>query len=171
MYFCMGEPERHFLIMRRLYLFLFAAVLVCACQKNPVEAVSGNYSFKTGGVLETNGETISLVPESGQMKILPDGGDKVVITMNVTGGGAFVFNGTLSGSKITLSQIEREVLMLDGFGILELPAGALLRVGGEGTVYGNTLVFTMDYSGSFKSGNVVCNILSSNVNCIATRNE
>ena len=92
--------------MKRFYIFFIAAILACACQKSPVETISGSYSFKNGGGLEILGKLpaidgilperdtgikSSLIPESGQMRILPKGGNEVIITMNVTGGNPIIF--------------------------------------------------------------------------------
>ena len=173
-------------IMKRAYIFLFAAILACACQKNPVDRVCGSYSFRNGGILEILGsippigdllpakDTVfkaSLVPESGQMRILPNGEDAVVVTMNVTGESPVVFNGKMADGKVILSPVEREISVHDALGILDMPIDVLASIDGEGTIYGNTVVFEMQYRGTFNSGYVPCQIISSNVNCIATRNE
>lgn len=171
--------------MKRTYILLIAAILACACQKSPVDTISGSYSFKNGGVLEVLGtlpntgilptrDTVfksSLVPENGQMRILPKGGDELVITMNITGGSPVIFNGRLTDGKVVLSPTERKISMFDELSALDIPVDALVNVDGEGTLYGNTLVFEMHYQGTFKSGNIPCRILSSKVNCVATRNE
>lgn len=172
--------------MKRAYILIFAAILACACQKSPVDAVSGSYSFKNGGVLEILGnqpavgeilperDTVfksSLVPESGQMRILPKVGDEIVITMNITGGNPVVFNGRLSDGRIVLSPVERTVSIMNELSILGTSIDTPVSVEGEGAIYGNTIIFEMQYNGTFKSGSTSCKILSSNVNCVATRNE
>lgn len=172
--------------MKKAYIFLIAALVVCACQKSPVDRISGSYSFKNGGTLEVLGkipsdigtlpgrDTVvnsSLVPESGQMRILPKGSDEIVVTMNITGGNPVIFNGKLTDDKIILSPVERKVTMFNELNAIDLPIDVSVKVQGVGTIYGNTLVFSMEYNGNFTSGDIPCRILSSNVNCIATRNE
>lgn len=172
--------------MKRFYIFFIAAILACACQKSPVETISGSYSFKNGGVLEILGklpaidgilperDTViksSLIPESGQMRILPKGENEVVVTMNVTGGNPVVFNGVVSDGKITLSPVERKISILNEFCEAGLPADALVSVDGVGTIYGNTLIFDMSYKGNFYIRDIPCKILFSNVKCVANRNE
>ena len=167
--------------MKRIFILFLFAFVACACQKSPADSLCGSYSFKTGGYLEIlasgitpAGDTVvnsSVVPESGQMRILPKGGDELVITMNITGGSPVIFNGRLTDGKVVLSPTERKISIFDELSALDIPVDALVNVDGEGTLYGNTLVFEMHYQGTFKSGSIPCRILSSKVNCVATRNE
>ena len=167
--------------MKRIFILFLFAFVACACQKSPADSLCGSYSFKTGGYLEIlasgitpAGDTVvnsSVVPESGQMRILPKNRDEVVVTMNVTGGSPVVFNAAVSDGKIVLEPTSRKITLFNELSFFDFPTDAVVGAEGIGSLYGNTLVFDMEYHGKFETAVRQYTILFSKVNCIATRNE
>lgn len=158
-------------------LFIFSIVLfaLCSCQKTPVQNFCGSYSFKTGGHLELSGKdtvfTRSLLPENGQLRIVEASGDRVKLTMNVFVGSPVVFDGTVNGNSITLEPIDRRVVIYRDTELVDLFDEVLLKVWGTGEKYGNSLIINLEYGGSFRLGLIPCTVKSSNVKCVAVKNE
>ena len=94
--------------MKRILLFCFV-LLVCmtACQKN-VQHFTGDYSYKISGSVTVEGLIDEydkmLTPRIGQMNIVRvnDSKTRVMITMNESGGRAYVCYGTVSGNRLTI---------------------------------------------------------------------
>lgn len=172
---------------KSIILLMFAALAFASCQKSAVENLSGSYSFKTGGLLQlkttvksfeggklVDKDTVivrSLVPESGQMRILPDSGDKAKVTMNITAGGPVVYDASVQDNSVSLSTVSRKLPVYREESLLDFIEEVLVSCSGTGTLYGNTIVFDIKCEGDFKLGDWPCTILSSDVKCVATRNE
>lgn len=111
----------------------------------------------------------NLVPEKGQMRIVENGTDSVMVTMNITGGNPLVFRGTAEGSVLTLlpalrtARLETERLL--SVDKLEVSAS------GKGRRYENVVILQMDYAGDYKLNGFEGRITSSRINCVATENE
>lgn len=113
-----------------------------------------------------------LSPESGQMHILGAGGNKVKVTMNVTGGNPAVFDGEASDQSVSLSPIKRQIgIMPDNDESDAKSISYLLSVEGSGRKFENMILFSLDYRGRYYSDDLSGDISCSNVNCIATKNE
>lgn len=173
--------------MKKYVIILFAAALaLCSCQKSPVEQFSGRYSFKTGGELDLKTRVLDLdwgglkmkdtiirraiVPESGQMRIVSDSGNRVVVTMNVTAGNLVVIPATVSGNDIILDPVSRKILVCRETGLLlweEVP----VIVSGIGRKMDNSVIIDLEFEGEFNLGVFPCEVVASNVNCVANKNE
>lgn len=159
-------------------IFFVAMVALCSCQKSPVQEFCGSYSFKTGGFLELSAkyyqaDTViqrSISSESGQMRVVADTGNNILMTMNVTGGSLIVMNGTVDGNNVTFGPVERKILVFKESG-LDLVEDVKVKVSATGRRLGNSIILDFDYEGNFTLGGYPCTIISSNVKCAANRNE
>lgn len=163
------------------FLTALALILLCACSQNSPAAFKGYYSFKTGGSLVFTGTVTDikgrrdttfyryLVPESGQMHVLKDKGDKMIVTMNVTGGDPVVFNASISGGVLTLEPVLRSVQVRPVLGNEAVRSD--FTVSGEGRKYDNMILFDLNYEGSFPIVGFMGKVSSSDIHCIATENE
>lgn len=95
--------------MKKVLLICVSVLLtLTACQKD-VHQFVGDYSYKISGSMTVDGllgvYDKMLTPRIGQMNILPvNGSDKqrVMITMNDSGGRAYVCYGTVSGNTLII---------------------------------------------------------------------
>ena len=170
---------------------LLLGALCAACEKSGPSLFAGNYSFKTSGYLDVQSadaegdsavSTLSLATRSGQMDITPTGtdGDRVVITMNETGGDLLVYYATASDDLLTLEPAARHrVLAADS---LRLPVSGTaiglgemaeenVTVSGTARRYDNIVLFDLRYEGTVTMDSTVYTITGSHVNCRAKLNE
>ena len=61
----------------------------------------------------------NVAAESGQMHILDNSGDKVKLTLNITGGGPVVFDGSVNDGVLTLSPSERAITVIPDISLSE----------------------------------------------------
>lgn len=153
-------------MIKRILAGLFALLLLVSCNKTTPAGFKGTYTFKTGGYITVvdGMQTYErhLVPEIGQMHVLPDGGNKMVVTMNISGGDPVVFSATVEDGKLVLDPVRRTVsVTLDIEDLTTL--SYTLDVSGEGRKMNNIILFDMKYSGG--------NVKKSDVRCVATSNE
>ena len=159
-----------------LIVFAMAAMMLSSCSKDETASFCGSYSFKTGGYVEVKTNILDstvvryISPESGQMRILQDSGKNVKVTMNVLGGSPVAYDGVVENGVLRLNPTKREVKLYRDILFLDF-VEAVLTVGGEGRKYDGSLVINMDYQGTYASSFLTGDIISSNVTCIATRNE
>lgn len=112
-----------------------------------------------------------LVPESGQMHIV-QAGDALKLTLNVTGGGAAVYDASSSGDRISLSPAMRRISVSpDGARDSDQGVSFLFETSGNGQLYENMLIISMDYKGDYSDTDLDGTISLSSINCIATKNE
>lgn len=160
---------------------IFSLLLLCACTAGSPAGFKGYYSFKTGGFITVSGVYTDLrgsrdtafvrhlVPESGQMHVLRDGGDKMVVTMNITGGDPVVFDAYVSDGELILDPVLRSVRLHPALGDEEFRYD--LMVGGRGRKKDNMILFDLEYSGDFPFIGLEGSVTGSEVHCIATENE
>ena len=171
-----------------LALALWPLLTLCtACDKD-VRQFTGTYSSKTSGLLtlrktSTAGLgadtlTVSLSPESGQMRISEIKDDKdgynLLVSVNLLGGDALSFRAKAKDGKISLETTphERFVQARDGSGSSSSNQMTLsVTTSGSGQLYDDVIVFALDYQGggTYNRGDYV--IMESRVDCIATANE
>lgn len=113
-----------------------------------------------------------LVAESGQMHVV-QAGDDMKLTLNITGGGAVVYNAKGSGDRISLSPTKRKVSVSPNAGTSDSDQSVsfLFDTGGEGQLYENMLLFRMNYEGKYSYRDMDGDIRESHIDCIALRNE
>lgn len=170
---------------------LFAAALsLAACGRECAGLFGGSYSFKTSGTvtadlkadftradgtavqLDTTGMEIALVTEQGQMNILKDSRDAVVVTMNVLGGDVKVFNAYADGDVLTVEPFRTRVKLNVGrIGQLEIP----VTVSGTAERLGDVVIWELEYEGDAKTvlpdGSAEIGISDSEVKCVAREND
>ena len=167
--------------MKQFLTALSLLLLLCACSQDGPAGFKGYYSFKTGGSLQFSGTVTDirgardttfirhLVPESGQMHVLRDEGDRMIVTMNITGGDPVVFEATLSDGVLTLEPVLRSALVRPALGDESIRCD--FTVSGEGRKYEKMILFDLEYEGSIPILGFEGEISSSDVHCIATENE
>ncbi len=136
----------------------------------PITDTTYNYVTKTDTVsVRDTVITRRLVTESGQMHILEKSGDKMVLTMNITGGDPVVVQAGVSGGTITLEKTGRFVPVHDRTGVAFSYHD--LQLSGSGTRYDNMIVFDLVYEGDYSESSFKGTVTASRINCIATQNE
>lgn len=113
--------------------------------------------------------TRRLVTESGQMHILRQDGDSLVITMNITGGDPVVMGGRADGNDITIGKKRRFVQVYESNNILYKNVD--MTVSGSGKRYDNMVILDLYYEGEYSDSGFDGTVSESRVNCIATENE
>lgn len=171
-----------------LAIALWSILSLCtACDKD-VRQFKGAYSSKTSGslvlrkaisaeqdsLLLPDTLTVSLSPESGQMRIseIKDDQDgyNLLVSVNLLGGDALSFRAKADGDDITLETTPHErYLQANISGNLKMTLG--VTTGGSGRIYDDVIVFALDYQGGGHYLNVPYVIIDSHVDCIATSNE
>lgn len=163
----------------------------CSCEKEGVKLFDGNYSFKTSGILtvertakvsesdasaeipakisDSGNRTfkLPLTSESGQMNIIKTGDNSVIVTMNIVGGDALVFNGKAEGKVLTLDPAVRFLSFRDGANTVSLE----ITVSGTAEKYDDVAIFTLEYTGGGETTLYDYKILASEVKCVAKLNE
>lgn len=113
-----------------------------------------------------------LVAESGQMHILNDSGDDMILTMNITGGDPVVFGARFENGNILLSPARRMVAIKPGGDQdNDEMVSCDMTVSGTGKRYDNMIIFKMNYSGKYSFEDLDGTVSMSRVDCIATENE
>lgn len=160
-----------------------------SCEKEGVKLFDGNYSFKTSGILtvertakvsESDASAgildipdgnrtfkLPLTSESGQMNIIKTGDNSVIVTMNIVGGDALVFNGKAEGKVLTLDPAVRFVSFRDGANTVSLE----ITVSGTAEKHDDVAIFTLEYTGGGETTLYDYKILASEVKCVAKLNE
>lgn len=167
----------------------WAGILLCAgflvsCSKE-AGRYEGSYSFKTSGSLLLRGQggllgdsaalgrdslVAPLVNEFGQMNVVVTDkhAQSLLVTMNVLGGDAVSFEADASSESIVLRPKERHVLLR----ISDLSESRVrVEASGTGHRYGDVLLFEFDYQGTVEENGIRYQIASSQVECVAERNE
>lgn len=111
--------------------------------------------------------SLHLSAESGQMNIIRTEGSSAVVTMNIVGGDALVFDAQADGKTLKLSPLRRIISFRDGTQTASLD----ITVSGTGEKHENVIVFTLSYTGSGESTLYDYKIMSSEIKCIAKENE
>lgn len=160
-----------------------------SCEKEGVKLFDGNYSFKTSGILtvertakvsesDASAEILDipdgnrtfklpLTSESGQMNIIKTGDNSVIVTMNIVGGDALVFNGKAEGKVLTLDPAVRFLSFRDGANTVSLE----ITVSGTAEKHDDVAIFTLEYTGGGETTLYDYKILASEVKCVAKLNE
>lgn len=160
-----------------------------SCEKEGVKLFDGNYSFKTSGILtvertakvsESDASAgildipdgnrtfrLALTSESGQMNIIKTGDNSVIVTMNIIGGDALVFNGKAEGKVLTLDPAVRFLSFRDGANTVSLE----ITVSGTAEKHDDVAIFTLEYTGGGETTLYDYKILASEVKCVAKLNE
>lgn len=140
-------------LMKCVVMCMFAITVLASCNKDKMIEFKGDYTFKTGGYVtlvsvvdSITTFTLTIQPETGQMQILDveDEGDKdrVLVTMNILGGGAVVFDASVDGDEIMVEPYTRVITLTDNFKTYN----AQVTIEGNGRMIDNTIVFNITFS-------------------------
>lgn len=111
--------------------------------------------------------SLSLSAESGQMNIIRTEGDSAVVTMNIVGGDALVFDAKADGKTLKLSPLRRIIRFRDGTQTANLD----VTVNGTGEKYEDVVIFSLSYTGSGESALYDYTVNSSEIRCVAKENK
>ena len=137
-------------------LFSFLLFCFCACE-SPVQSVIGEYSFKVSGQVTKDGSDLLALPdEMGTMDIIHLNDSNFLLTFNTLNGSAYTTEAVLSNKQLNLHPFSRTITLTHKSqssdilgGIIELTETEHYStdVYGYGTIYGETIKFTLQYSG------------------------
>lgn len=166
--------------INKLMAVMSSALLLsvtCSCEKQGIALYEGYYSYKTSGSVEVektliessekSEDTLALLAENGQMNILKNGDDKLIITMNAIGGDVVVFDAEVIDNNLIVSEFSRLVKIEDGSRTVSFNC----NVSGSGKKYDNVIILDLNYSGSASTTLYNYTIKSSAVKCVAKVNE
>lgn len=180
-----------------LVIALVAAMLSVSCQKTGTLRFAGNYSFKTGGTLNLvkdgspdDAMTVAIPSESGQMDIteVDRKEGRMVVTMNVIGGGMLVYYAQVDGDRLVLDPTSRHISFSTA-GLDLNPAGLDLNLGeqtpdlggirisadvdvtGTGVRYDDIVLFELHYTGKVETEDESYVIKDSKIDCRARLNQ
>ncbi len=169
-----------------------SALLACGCTKDASLELTGSYTYKISGTLtlmsvdltsmsQSERDSLSrlgidvspcvlqLMPEQGQMHVLDDRNNGVIVTFNDILGNAAVASGTVSESSITLKDGNTKTATVSKDGIIPLGSG-IVTYSGSGRKYDDMLVIDMTYAGTVNVGGFDMTVISSEVHCVAQHN-
>lgn len=170
-----------------LALALWPLLTVCTSCNKDVRQFKGAYSSKTSGSLVLQKAipsafdtlhlpdtmTVSLTPESGQMRIAEIKDDKdynLLVSMNLLAGDALSFRAKAKDGDIHLEPTTNErYIQANVSSNVKMTVG--VKTGGHGRIYEDVIVFDLDYQGFGQYNGVPYRIIDSRVNCVATANE
>ena len=110
-----------------------------AC-KDQVQQVSGSYSYKISGKATLNGVSQDLSDEIGNLDIIRKSDSTAVQTFNTFRGSAYYTTAKIKGKDIELEPFNRRVT--------QTLVGYDVQVVGNGTVYGESIIFNLRYIGT-----------------------
>lgn len=110
-----------------------------AC-KDQVQQVSGSYSYKISGKATLNGVSQDLSDEIGNLDIIRKSDSTAVLTFNTFRGSAYYTTAKIKGKDIELEPFNRRVT--------QTLVGYDVQVVGNGTVYGESIIFNLRYIGT-----------------------
>jgi len=159
--------------------FLAGICALQGCQKDPMNDLTGTYTYKTSGTVtvETRAEnpeekrtyTLNLANEEGQMTLVGQTSVKLFVACNAIGGEAYTF---------TLLRDENENLEITGspnkavsVKSSSLPVGSgNVTFGGSGKLYDDVLSFNCKYTGVITIAGTEMDITGSDVEIVAKKN-
>lgn len=104
-----------------------------------VEQLSGRYSYKISGSVVLDGDTTVLPDEQGAMELIRLNADSALLTFNALVGPIYTAQAKIDGKNIVIAPYERNLNYLT--------ANYTLTAQGEGTIYDETMVIDLSYSG------------------------
>lgn len=170
-----------------LILALLPLLAVCTSCDKDVRDFKGMYSSKTSGSLvlqkaipsaldtlhlpETM--TVTLTPESGQMRISPiedDNDHNLLVSINLLAGDALSFKAKGKDGHIVLEPTtSARYIQANVSADVKMTVGILTD--GQGQLYDDVIVFDLTYQGMGLYQGVPYSIAESHVSCVATANE
>lgn len=138
-------------------IFLFTA-----CESS-LQTIVGEYSFKVSGQVVQDGTTgLPLPDEIGVMEIIDLHDGNLLLTFNTVNGSVYTTHAALSDNQLDLQPFTRTVSITIKKQDSTILGGLIehtevehynTEVYGYGTIHGETIEFTLQYSGMELSGN------------------
>lgn len=183
-------------LIKRILIFTSISVILLGCEETmEVRSAKGSYSFKTSGKaelgnLDREDKTIELENESGQLEIISlHNEENVMLTFNQINGGVYSTKGTIKDDILEIEPYTRTYTITSTITIydtIHTTIGGILNVdsisshekiiheiydievSGNGTIYDNSIIFTLKYDG--KSDSSERTLKSENIQMIAKKN-
>ena len=124
--------------MKKLFVIVVALTALASC-KDPVEQLSGSYSYKISGMAVYGNDTVSLSEEIGALDLIHLSADSALLTFNALRGPAYATKTKVEGKSIALAPYERTISHLTR----DYPVTAT----GQGDVYDGTILIRLRYAG------------------------
>ena len=147
-------------LLHILYLSM-AIVCLSACE-SPVPEIVGKYDFKISGhVTNSDAQVVVLPNEAGDLHVAQLTDNTLLLTFNTTDGCAYTTEATIEGNQLELNPFARVITIshkTQESNILGIPIEMIqtelynTEVYGSGTIYGETIHFTLQYSGAEFTG-------------------
>lgn len=160
------------------YCFLTLAMVCLSACESTWQTIVGEYSFKVSGqVTKDATQVYSLPNEIGAMDVIHLQDSTYLLTFNTINGEAYTTKATLSNNQLDLYPFSRIVTITyhskesDIWGeIIDITETEEYQtdVYGYGNVYGETIEFKMQYSGTELGGNK--QIKGNNITMLAKKN-
>lgn len=178
----------------RKVLLLFVAFVLFSCSKDAESQYLGHYSYKLSGNLtfeqvlpepaegsepiEPKTFSISIIDEIGQLSLLqsPDEKSKRIVSMNATAGSVSIGEATIKDNKISIDFADK-TLNIILFENLFQRSGESIQVKkhfgmtGQGRQIDDTIVLSLNASGSMIFELKEYKIKSSKLECVAKLNQ
>ena len=174
--------------MKKSILFFitcFLVIFLSSCRKSGVDLFSGDYTFKSSGVISIRAETtidsidvnipasldIDLSNDIGQLNISVADIDnnEVVVVINYLNGDVVVTDGTCDGDRITINEYKRHNLPISVNTLTDFSHD--IKVSATGRIYDeDMIVLDMDYSGKASIGTVKYKVKDKDIKMVAYRN-
>ncbi len=166
------------------YLICFVAILLgvgtlTSCQKDPAANLAGTYTYKTSGSVtvqpkedytgEETSFTFDLVNEEGQMTLVQEGENHLLVACNALAGDAYTYTLDVDdeGEVETEGHPRKSITVKP----LSLPIGhGNVEFEAEGKLYGDVLIFSTKYAGTITVAGFEMDIIDSKVETVAKRN-
>ena len=179
-------------IIKAATVLLLAANLFSSCSKDSSDSFAGTYTFKTSGTVtlmatalvglddatlaaykaagvDVDPVTLGLYPEQGQLNVLKDDDGSFVLTFNNILGNAEITSATLQDGTLTLCGTDTKAAQVTD-GIDKIGAG-IVAFSGTGRMLEDVLMLQMQYQGAFSVKDVPMTVVSSDVKCVAKKNQ
>lgn len=160
------------------YCFLTLAMVYLSACESTWQTIVGEYSFKVSGqVTKDATQVYSLPNEIGAMEVIRLQDSTYLLTFNTINGEAYTTKATLSNNQLDLYPFSRIVTITyhskesDIWGeIIDITETEEYQtdVYGYGNIYGETIEFKMQYSGTELGGNK--QIKGNNITMLAKKN-
>lgn len=168
--------------MKKILSFFILSVTVLpalsSCSKMKYKDFDESYSYKTSGTVilsesesaaDSTAREIAVRAEQGQLRLIDRKDGNISLSFNALGGGLTLLNAVMDKMDFTIGDNQTKVIAFesDFFG----NGRHKVTCAGTGTVYDDTIIFNLEYSGKISRNGKDMNIVESSVECVATMNK
>lgn len=171
-------------------ILMTSLAMLLSCSKNEL---GGSFSYKTSGVtsiLETSyieateeekleiEETLGhpilpkqalVVPEQGQIRIIREEDDSLIITLNKMFGGVTVLNAVYDSEQQIITINPEQTISVELEATVKYKG--LITLTGTGQVHGDIIIFNLQYIGEVFAAGIGYTIQDSEVTWVLTQNQ